>query len=345
MHNRRPSRQFRRNRPVARTTIRLRKQLKPLQPSQRADEGPLMLAAKPAKPASERPVGSELVAPPTDDLPLPATGSTEVISDANELPKQETPAAVPVTPAPPVVTDLPAPAKPQPAASTKRKSLIDSADEAQQIVLRKLDAEVLKRQSEAIRLREKDSERALATLREAQQLVNESKLPESTRRELLSRIDKTLHDTQEYVKGHGAQIDLDKQNEAVLAGIDHDREMKVKLQQKIAEMVEEFNRLNHEQRFAEAEIIARRLIEIAPEDPVAKQIWQNAKFIRREMMNRQLADNKEDVDLGTAQRRRRIGRESRRRRWSRDRLRPENMERLHSQAQRLQRTHSAPHRA
>ena len=70
--------------------------------------------------------------------------------------------------------------------------------------------------------------------------------------------------------------------------------MKVKLQQKIAEMVEEFNRLNHEQRYAEAEIVARRLNEIAPDDPVAKQVWQNAKFIRREMMNRQLVDNKED---------------------------------------------------
>jgi Flp pilus assembly secretin CpaC len=243
----------------------------------RASEGPLMLAQRPGKPTSDRPVGSEVVAPPTDDLPLPSSESAAVISDANELPKQEAPVATPAAPAP----------------TTKRKSLIDSADEAQQIVLRKIDAEVLKRQSEAIRLREKDSERALATLREAQQLVNESKLPESSRRELLSRIDKTLHDTQEYVKGHGAQIDLDKQNEAVLADVNHDREMKVKLQQKIAEMVEEFNRLNHEQRYAEAEIVARRLNEIAPEDPVAKQIWQNAKFIRREMMNRQLVDNKE----------------------------------------------------
>ena len=34
--------------------------------------------------------------------------------------------------------------------------------------------------------------------------------------------------------------------------------------------------------------------EIAPEDPVAKQVWQNAKFIRREMMNKQLVDNKEN---------------------------------------------------
>ena len=254
----------------------------------------MMLAERPVPAFGDRPVGSEFVSPPSDDLPLPSNASAEVIADANNLPKQEMPVAVPVTPAPPVASELPAPAaNPQAAPSTKRKSLIDSADEAQQIVLRKLDAEVLKRQSEAVRLREKDPERALATLREAQQLVNESKLAESTRRELLARIDKTLHDTQEYVKGHGAQIDLDKQNEAVLASVDHDREMKVKLQQKIAEMVEEFNRLNHEQRFAEAEIVARRLNEIAPEDPVAKQVWQNAKFIRREMMNRQLVDNKE----------------------------------------------------
>jgi general secretion pathway protein D len=42
------------------------------------------------------------------------------------------------------------------------------------------------------------------------------------------------------------------------------------------------------------EIIARRLIELAPEDPVAQQTWQNAKFIRREMINRQLAGGKEE---------------------------------------------------
>jgi type II secretory pathway component GspD/PulD (secretin) len=288
--------------PILEEPVRRTAQAAPLAPAKlRADQGPLMLAAKPDSPASDRndrPVGSDVVAPPTDDLPLPGTGNAAVISDANELPKPATavaaPAAVPAAPAPPVATELPAPLpKPQSAAIPPHKSLIDSADEAQQIVLRKLDGEVLKRQSEAVRLREKDPERALATLREAQQLVNESKLPESTRRELLNRIDKTMHDTQQYVKGHGAQIDLDKRNEAVLAGVDHDREMKVKLQQKIAEQVEEFNRLNHEQRFAEAEIVARRLNEIAPEDPVAKQVWINAKMIRREKMNRQLVDDKE----------------------------------------------------
>ncbi len=61
----------------------------------------------------------------------------------------------------------------------------------------------------------------------------------------------------------------------------------------VAKLVEEFNRLNHEQRYLESEIIARRLKELAPNDPVAQQIWKNSKFIRREMLNGQVADNKE----------------------------------------------------
>ena len=64
-------------------------------------------------------------------------------------------------------------------------------------------------------------------------------------------------------------------------------------QTKIAAYVEEFNRLHHNQQYAEAEDVARRLNELAPDDPVAQQTWLSAKFIRRELMGRQLADNKE----------------------------------------------------
>ena len=61
----------------------------------------------------------------------------------------------------------------------------------------------------------------------------------------------------------------------------------------VAKLVEEFNRLNHEQRYAESETVARRLVELAPEDPVAKEVWANAKFIRREMLDRQVASDKD----------------------------------------------------
>jgi general secretion pathway protein D len=178
----------------------------------------------------------------------------------------------------------------------RKSSLIDTADESQQVLARQLSAEVGKRQSEAQRLRSEDPERALAILREAQTMVKDSKLPESSQRELLSRIDITLEKTQTYIKDNSAQIELDKSNAAVTEARDRDRELRLKLQQKIADLVEEFNRLRDEQRYAEAEIVARRLIELAPEDAVAQQVYQTAKFIRREMMNRQLANTREEAN-------------------------------------------------
>ncbi len=226
---------------------------------------------------------------------------------ANQLAEASTPPAATPPAAAPIAENLPAPAtkpasaKPLAAGtapadpSTKNKtSLIDTADAKQQVLARQLSAEVGKRQSEAQRLQEKDPERAIATLHEAQQLVKDSKLSDSLQRELLARIQITLGKAEQYSKDHKSEIDLDKHNQAVLADVNRDREMKLKTKQKIAEMLNEFNRLRDEQRFAEMEIIARRMNEMAPDDPVVQQVWQNAKFIRREMMNRQLADNKEN---------------------------------------------------
>jgi general secretion pathway protein D len=196
---------------------------------------------------------------------------------------------------PTVVTDalppaaIESPANVEPDAS----SMIDVADESVQVVARQLSAEVSKRQSEAQRLQTEDPERAVAILREAQQMVERSKLPESSRRELLSRIDITLGKTQKFIDDHASEIDLDKQNEMVMNEVERRREVKIKVEQKTAELVDEFNKLLDEQRYAEAEIVAKRLIEMSPEDPVAQQTYQTAKFVRREMMNRQLVDSKE----------------------------------------------------
>jgi general secretion pathway protein D len=245
---------------------------------QPAGDGPRMMAAAPgANPAGSQLRIASATAPRSDNLPPP--------SDAAAVPPLTDPAEPPSVDATPV-----APAAPPVQA---KASLIDSADENQQALARQLSVEIGKRQTEAIKLQEKDPERAVTILQEAQKLVKDSKLPESTQRELLSRIEITLARSEKYVNDNRSEIDLDKQNEAVLAERDREREMKLKMQQKMAELVDEFNRLRDEQRYAEMEIIARRLIELAPDEPVAQQVWLNAKFIRRTMINHQLADDKE----------------------------------------------------
>jgi general secretion pathway protein D len=172
-------------------------------------------------------------------------------------------------------------------------SMLEATGETQQVLARQLSAEVFKRQSEAIRVRETDPQRAVTILVEARQLVEDSKLAETARNQLLGQIARVQTQTQSYIDDHKSEIDLDQQNQAVLDEVQRRRDVKLKVQQKTAEMVDEFNRLVDEQRYAEMEIVARRLYELAPEDPVSVQILQQAKFIRRTMMNTDLMDKKD----------------------------------------------------
>ena len=130
-------------------------------------------------------------------------------------------------------------------------------------------------------------------LQETRQQVADSNLSEEYRTQLLRRIDITLDETEKYIKDHSAEIEFDEKNAAVLAEVERSREVRIKVQEKIAELVDEFNRLRDEQRYAEMEIVARRLIEVAPDEPVAQQVWENSKFIRRTIMNQEVEELRE----------------------------------------------------
>ncbi len=173
-------------------------------------------------------------------------------------------------------------------------STLDLADQDEQVVARQLQAELTKRQIEASRLREKDPKQAVRLLKEVREQVEKSSLSSAISLQLIRRVDISIKETEDYIQQHHAEIELDEQNEAVLAEIERTRVVKVKVQEDIAELVDQFNQLLDEQRFEEAEVIAQRLRDLAPDEMVVQQIWQTAKFIRREKMNRDLNDRKEE---------------------------------------------------
>jgi general secretion pathway protein D len=175
-------------------------------------------------------------------------------------------------------------------------SLIESAATDEKVLARQLSAEVGKRQTEARQMREQGPREAVELLLETQQMVKDSQLSAQYREQLLRRLDFSLAEAEKYVLDHAAEIELDAQNQAVREDVERSREVKLKVQQKIAELVDQFNRLRDEQRYAEMEVVARRLYEMAPNDEVALQVWQNAKFIRRTIMNRDLEDRKDDAN-------------------------------------------------
>ena len=173
-------------------------------------------------------------------------------------------------------------------------TLLDSATSGQIVVARSVGSRNWQAQTEASKLRETDPRQSLSILEEAGQLVSKSELDENTKTQLQRRLALSIAETERYIKEHQSEIELDEANNKVLAEVDRQRSVKVQVREKIAEMVDQFNRLIDEHRYAEAEVVAQRLYEMAPEEPVAQQVWQSSKFIRREKLNRELSDMSEE---------------------------------------------------
>ena len=167
-------------------------------------------------------------------------------------------------------------------------SLLNSANAGHAVVARQLSADIGERQSEATKLRATDPQGALKMLKDSIQLIEQSELDEGMKTQLKRRIDLSIVDTERFMREKGADIELDRANQAVLEDIDRQREVKLQVQQRLAELVDKFNELRNEQRYEEAEVIAKRAFDMAPNEPVAQQIWENAKFIRRTMLNREI---------------------------------------------------------
>ena len=180
-------------------------------------------------------------------------------------------------------------------------SLLNSATVEQTVVARQLSAEIGKRQSEAAQLRKTDPQGALKLLQEAQQLIVESALGQDMQTQLMRRVELSVSETEKYIKDHQSELDLEAANRKVLDDIEREKEVRLQVQQKLAELVEEFNTLRDEQRFAEMEIVAKRAFEMAPDDLVAQLIWSEAKFIRRSMLNREIDELTDEGVIGVLQ--------------------------------------------
>ena len=181
-----------------------------------------------------------------------------------------------------------------PAAGSGDASLIDAASSGQNVIARQLSADIGKRQTEAAKLRETDPKQSLEILAAAVEQVNKSELDENTKTQLLRRLSLSTAETERYIKDHGAEIELDQANKEALEDVERARAVKAQVNEKMEDMVKEFNQLRDEQRYAEMEIVAKRLYDMAPDEPVAQQVWENAKFIRRTMLNRELRDIAEE---------------------------------------------------
>jgi len=169
----------------------------------------------------------------------------------------------------------------------------------QQMLARQLSAELAQKESQALSLRDTDPDRSRQILDEMRGRIQTASVDAAVRDQLLRRLDARLAELDRYVQQNQPILDRQKQNAEIEASVTQERLGTFDKQSKLAEMVQEYNQLIRQQRFAEAEVVAKRAAELDPDNPVTQQLVLNARFIRQYSENMALKDEKEQAFLAT----------------------------------------------
>ena len=173
------------------------------------------------------------------------------------------------------------------------QSIAEEAATQQQVLIRQVQAELLHQESTAKATMSSDPKRALAMMEQARQKVETSGLDPAARDQLLRRADRTLNEMRQFVNEYRPRIELQEKNRRIEGEIERTQKTKLEIQEKLAATVDEYNRLLDEQRFAEAEVVAKRASELDPENPVVRQLLVESRLIRRFHANNAIRSDKE----------------------------------------------------
>ncbi len=143
-------------------------------------------------------------------------------------------------------------------------------------------------------LRQENPQAALQLLKDFQKKVEGSTLADAQKEMLLRNVKTNVVELEGYISENRAGIELQASNvkgrEALETRFEKSREKEAK----IKELVDEFNSLIEEKRFAEAEVIGKRAQELYPEETITSQLAYMGKMLNRQHLNNKIRSEKED---------------------------------------------------
>jgi general secretion pathway protein D len=182
----------------------------------------------------------------------------------------------------------------QPTAPSGREpSPLEEVQSAQQLVYQKLYREISAEEQAARKMTANDPKGALDKMQAMRGRVNEAELDAPAKKLLLTFVDRSITQLQGYIEQNRSEIDLNEKNKRILDQIDRETNLKFETDDKVAELVNEFNKLIDEERHAEAEVIAKQVRELAPENPIAVNLVITGKLSRRVAEQARIRDAKE----------------------------------------------------
>lgn len=160
-----------------------------------------------------------------------------------------------------------------------------------QIIIQKLRSHVIRTRANADRLRKEDKVvEAMAELKKLRTVIEGSDANPVPKSGLIRMVDREIKDLDGYMQTHRMEIDNRLRNDAVREDIAQMRTNRYNNEHKLKNMIDNFNRMYDEKRFAEAEVVARQAAEINDREPAVVTMLQKVKVARRDH-ERNIADD------------------------------------------------------
>jgi type II secretory pathway component GspD/PulD (secretin) len=200
-------------------------------------------------------------------------------------------------PAVPLVQETPDLTTPAPAAVVAEKAPDDSRvfdDVTQKDAVRydRLRTEVLNSVFRAEKLRDTNPDGAIEILDRSVANVEASQLSDEARQTLLGYLKRSQEAVKAYAQERAPLIELAQRNAEVKEALKADMKTKVRIEQDYARMVEKFNELMDQRRYAEAEIVGKQARELEPELAQSVVMVEKAKLARQIDFNNRLREDK-----------------------------------------------------
>ena len=180
-----------------------------------------------------------------------------------------------------------------PAAENQELSAIQKANLESQEKTRRLFREVT---SELVKAEEAKATAPLDVLDNLERLrrrVDGSSVEDQSKRSLARMVDRAISDQRSYVEANRAQIDLEIQNDAVRTEMANDQAREMRIDDEVSSLVNTFNDLIEARRFQEAEVIAKQVQMLKPDDTIAISMFHTSRMGTRLLMDEEVRNAKE----------------------------------------------------
>lgn len=176
---------------------------------------------------------------------------------------------------------------------------------AEQAAVRRFASRVARDQTVITRQLASHPKRAYQDLKKLRGRVADAEIPAASKERLLARVDRALNDAERYIERNRAKIELDERNREVLAEIEMRRNGQIErggqviqVDDELAKMVDEFNKLMDQERFSEAVVQAKKARELAPDSPTVEMMVWKSRFAERLLVEMSIRERSENGVAG-----------------------------------------------